>query len=151
MTQKRLFFFQVIASVFAGASLLCLVLLSFHTFPSLRFLDDATSYGPWLEEGLKFIVVLVLIRLAYLTPLTIPFVGIGFGLLESINYFINRGVGSIVPFLAHVVFGFAMAFFFYLAKNQKYSSLRSIWYALALLIPVYFHLLYNIAMKSLFM
>ena len=148
MTQKRLFFFQVIASVFAGASLLCLVLLFFHTFPSLRFLDDATSYGPWLEEGLKFIVVLALIRFAYLTPLTIPFVGIGFGLSESASYFINRGIGSITPFLAHVVFGFVMAFFFYLVKNPKCSSLRSILYALALLVPVWLHMLYNIAVKA---
>ena len=149
MTRKSLFFFQVVVSVFAGASLLCLILLFFHTFPNLRFLDEATSYGPWLEEGLKFIVVLLLIRLAYLTPLTIPFVGIGFGLSESVSYFVNRGIGSITPFLAHVVFGFIMAFFFYLAKNPKLSSFRSIWYAFALLIPVYFHLLYNIVILYL--
>jgi len=42
----------------------------------------------------------------------------------------------------------AMAYFFYLAINPKYSFLRSVWYAFAFLIPVYLHLLYNIAVAS---
>jgi RsiW-degrading membrane proteinase PrsW (M82 family) len=150
MTLKRLFLFQSISTFFSGASLLCLLLIFFYMFPNLILWDDAVSYGPWLEEGLKFVVVLFLISLIDLKTLTIPFVGLGFGIIESINYARFHSIFSITPILAHVVFGFVMAYFFYLARNKKQLSLRSIWYALALLIPVYLHLLYNIAIKNWF-
>lgn len=151
MTKKYLLLFQGIASFFAGGSLLCLIILFFYFFPNFISSYGATSYSPWLEEGLKFGVVLFLIRIAYLTPFAIPFVGIGFGFMEGIYHLMAYGKTSVIPFWVHIILGLVMAFFFYLAKNQKYSSLRSIWYALALLIPVYFHLFYNIAMKFWFM
>ncbi|MFA5792188.1 MAG: hypothetical protein WC884_04115 [Candidatus Paceibacterota bacterium] len=67
------------------------IFLDFIFFsPNLRPFYGATSSAPWIEEGLKFIVVLFLIRIAYLTPSTIPFLGLGFGFMEQLAYFINR-------------------------------------------------------------
>jgi hypothetical protein len=145
MSQKRLIFLQAIASFFFGASLLCLFVLSLNFLPSFYLLYGSTSYGPWLEEGLKFGVVLLLIRLINITPPIIPFIGIGFGLMEGINHFMARGTVNIIPFWVHIILGLVMAYFFYLAKKPKYFSFRSIWYSFALLIPVYLHLIYNIA------
>ena len=146
MTPKCLFFFQVIVSFSAGASLLWLFLLFFHTFPNLCSWDNATSYGPWLEEGLKFITVLILIRIAFLTETTIPFIGMGFGFMEQLAFFINNNFSDrrIIVLWVHIILGLVMAYFFHLVLNHKSSSLRSVWCALALLIPVYLHLLYNI-------
>ena len=148
MTQKRLLFLQAITSFSFGASLLCLIVLFSYLFPNFHSFYGTTSYGPWIEEGLKFGTVLLLIRLVYLKPIMIPFIGIGFGLMEGISHFINRGIVSIIPFWVHIILGLVMAFFFYLAVNPKYSSLRSVWYSFALLIPVYLHLLYNITVAS---
>src|SRR3989338_8077586 len=65
MSQKQLLFLQAIASFFAGGSLLCLIILFFHLFPSFLSSYSSISYGPWLEEGLKFGTALLLIRMAY--------------------------------------------------------------------------------------
>ncbi|HBA45620.1 hypothetical protein A2W67_00880 [Candidatus Nomurabacteria bacterium RIFCSPLOWO2_02_40_28] len=148
MSQKQLLFLQAIASFFAGGSLLCLIILFFHLFPSFLSSYSSISYGPWLEEGLKFGTALLLIRIAYLTPSTIPFVSIGFGFMEGIYHLMAYGKASIVPFWVHVILGLVMAYFFYLATNPKYLSFKSIWYSFALLIPVYLHLLYNIIVKA---
>jgi len=129
MSQKQLLFLQAIASFFAGGSLLCLIILFFHLFPSFLSSYSSISYGPWLEEGLKFGTALLLIRIAYLTPSTIPFVSIGFGFMEGIYHLMAYGKASI-------------------ATNPKYLSFKSIWYSFALLIPVYLHLLYNIIVKA---
>lgn len=144
MTQKRLLFLQAITSFSFGAILFCLILIFFIFFPNLRLFYGSTSYGPWVEEGLKFLSVLLLIRLIYLKPIIIPFIGAGFGLMEAITRFSDRGMPSMLLFCVHFILGLVMAFFFYLAVNPKYSSLRSVWYSLALLIPVYLHLIYNI-------
>ncbi len=78
-----------------------------------------------------------------MTPFTIPFIGIGFGVGEGISRYIRNGYISILAFWVHVVLGLIMAYFFYLAMNSKRLSLQITWYALALLIPVYLHFIYN--------
>ena len=148
MTKKHLLFLQTIASFCAGGGLLCLIILFFYFFPNFISSYGATSYAPWLEEGLKFGVVLFLIRIAYLTPSTIPFVSISFGLMEGVYHLMAYGRVSIIPFWVHIILGLVMAYFFYLATNPKYLSFRSIWYSFALLVPVYLHLLYNIVVKA---
>ena len=139
-------YLQAIASFFAGGSLLCLILLFFHIFPNLRFLDNATQYGPWLEEGLKFLVVLLFIKIAYLNPDTIPFVGIGFGFMEQIFYFINHTNYEnrrVVVIWVHIILGFVMAYFFYLAQKERKILLKTIWYLFAFLVPALIHLYWN--------
>lgn len=148
MTQKRLILLQAIASFSLGAGLFFLIILSFRFFPDLRLFYGATSWGPWVEEGLKFGGVLLLIRLIYLKPVVIPFLGAGFGLMEAITRFSAFEVRSMLLYCVHFIFGLVMAYFFYLATNPKYLSFRSIWYSFALLIPVYLHLLYNIVVKA---
>ncbi len=147
MTQKNLIFLQAIVSFCLGASSLCLIILFSSIFPNLHFLYNSTSYAPWIEEGLKFLVILLLMRIAYITPFAIPFVGIGFGFMEGFFHIMTYGRFSLIPFWTHIILGFVMALFFYLAKNLKYSSFKSIWFTLALLIPVYLHLIYNIVVK----
>src|SRR3989338_2480579 len=126
MTQKHLLFLQAIASFFAGGSLLGLIILLFYCFPNFHALYSSTSYGPWLEEGLKFAIALLLIRVAYLTAITIPFIGLSFGLMEGLYHLMAYGRVSIIPFWVHIILGFVMAYFFYLANNPKYLSFKSI-------------------------
>ncbi len=139
-------FLQIVVSFCAGGSLLCLILLFFHIFPSLRFLDGATSYGPWMEEGLKFLVILFLIRIAYLTSSAIPFLGVGFGFMEQIFYFIyhtNYNNRRIIVVWVHIILGLVMAYFFYLAQKTKNKFLKYIWYMFAFLVPALMHLYWN--------
>jgi len=146
VTQKNLVFPQAIASFFIGGSLLCLILLFFHVFPNLRFLDSATLYGPWLEEGLKFLAILLLIKIAYLTPDTIPFLGVGFGFMEQIFYFINHNDYTnrrIIIVWVHIILGLIMAYFFYLAQKERKILLKIIWYLFAFLVPALIHLYWN--------
>lgn len=149
MNKKHLSFLQAIASFSAGVVSLYVIVMLFHLFPNLKLFFSGISYGPWLEEGFKFIAVLLMIRFIYLTPIMIPFVGLGFGLTERVYHLMNDGVANILPFWIHIILGFIMMYFFYLVSNKKYSYLRGAWYALALLIPVYLHLLYNIGIYSL--
>jgi hypothetical protein len=146
VTQKNLVYSQAIASFFTGGSLICLILLFFHTFPHLRFLDSRTLYGPWLEEGLKFLTILILIKIAYLTPTTIPFLGIGFGFMEQLAYFINRNDfrdRRIIVLWVHIILGLVMAYFFYLAQKERKILLKIIWYLFAFLVPALIHLYWN--------
>jgi len=143
MTQKRLLFLQAIASFCAGASLLYLILFFFLFFSNLRSFYTATLSGPWIEEGLKFLAVLLLLKLINIRAIIIPFVGVGFGLMELITHYTEHGLRNMFPFSLHFVFGLVMAYFFYLARKQKYPNLRSVLYALAFLIPTWLHLLYN--------
>lgn len=148
MTQKRLLFLQAIASFSIGGSLLCFVVLFFYFFPNLVSLYGKASSGPWIEEILKFGGVLFLINIAYITPLTIPFIGVGFGFMEGIYHIMVYERVSILAFWVHIILGLIMTYFFYLAKKQKHSNLRSVLYALALLIPAYLHILYNITVAN---
>jgi len=149
MTQKRLSYIQTIASFCVGASLTCLILIYYSHFPHYLFCSK-TAYkllcGPWIEEGLKFISALLLIRFAYFTSSSIPFIGLGFGFMEQLAYFINRNDFTdkrIIVVWLHVVLGLIMGYFFYLAKKTKYLFLRIIYYILALYVPVVLHLAWN--------
>lgn len=149
-------FLQIIISFFSGAILLCLLLLFFYTFPNLNILDKATSFGPFLEEGLKFLIILSLIRLINLKSKIIPVLGIGFGFAEAVSYLILHGFTNSsayltrIPFasLIHFVFGVIMAFFFYLAQKSRNKYLKMFWYISAFLIPSILHLFWNLLISK---
>ena len=104
-----------------------------------------------IEEVLKFSAVLVLIPLIRIKPAQIPFLGIGFGLMEGIIHIIEGAPMPtsyhLKPFFAHIVFGLVMALFSWLAQRTEKRLGKSLYYGLALIIPVILHLLYNLILR----
>jgi RsiW-degrading membrane proteinase PrsW (M82 family) len=118
----------------------------YFSHDKLSCLFSATTYGPWIEEILKFLAAFLLIRFAYFKSSSIPFIGLGFGFMEQLAYFINRHDFTdrrIIIVWVHVVLGLIMGYFFHLAKHTKYLFLRIIYYILALFVPVVLHLAWN--------
>ena len=144
MSKKKLLFLEFFVSLCAGGIAFFFILSVFSFLPQLRPLASGVAYGPWIEEGVKFLMALLMLRIAYIKPKMIPFIGLSFGLLEAINRYVNDRLVSLIPFWMHIIVGLVMAYFLYLATNKKQAYCKSVWYALALLIPVYLHLLYNL-------
>jgi RsiW-degrading membrane proteinase PrsW (M82 family) len=142
---------QVAVSLCVGISLTCIIILMYHFYFSndkLSLPYSATTYGPWIEEILKFTAAFLLIRFVYFTSSAVPFIGLGFGFMEQLVYFINRKDftdKNIIIVWVHIVLGLIMGYFFYLAKKTKYLFLKIIYYILALSVPVILHLAWNMA------
>jgi len=140
---------NILLTFFCGWTLCCLLIFLSSHFTNFHSLFGMTSYGPWLEEILKFVIVLILIYFVNLESFAIPFLGLGFGFIERVNHPDMYGMFiTVIPVIAHVLFGIAMAYFIYLARKNKYL-LKDIWYALALIIPIFLHLTYNIIIAYL--
>lgn len=148
MPSRKLFYLQALTAVLFGALALNIIVLLFSTFPDTHSFFSSTSYGPWLEESLKFAFVVLLVRVAYLHAYAIPFIGIGFGFAEGISHMLAFNQISAKPFFVHIALAMVMAYFFYLARKAKNQDLRGIFYSLALLVPVALHLLYNLAVVN---
>lgn len=144
MHSRKAFYTQAFTVSMLGALAVSLIIVIAPLLPFKDFTNYGTSYGPWLEEGLKYIIVLALFATIPFNIKAIPFIGVGFATVEAIRHIELIGYGSPRAFLAHLVFGLVMAFLFYLATKAKTTNLRGVLYALALLIPVALHLTYNI-------
>lgn len=133
---------QIITCLFLGASLPFLV-ISFFIF-TFNPPNYPIFFAPWLEEGLKFLSALILIRFVFLTPALVPFLGIGFGVAENFGLYLQRGrEASIIPLGVHIALGLIMACFFYLAQKSETLSLRNVFYMLAFLVPALLHFFWN--------
>lgn len=148
MSQKKIILLEIFVSLCAGGIAFFSIQSFFSLLPQLRPLASGVAYGPWIEEGVKFLMAILMLRIAYIKPIVIPFIGISFGLLEAINRYVNDRLVSVIPFWMHIIVGLLMAYFLYLATNKKQAYYKSVWYALALLIPVYLHLLYNLLLAG---
>ena len=144
---------QIIITFFAGSTLACLIIIiTYVTNYNLFF--TATTYAPWVEEILKFVIILFLIRSIRIRPYMILFLSTGFGLMERVMQLDMYGEWmTLIPVFAHILFGIVMAYFlslYYSAKDTNRSSIRSLWFSLALILPILLHLLYNNALMSLY-
>ena len=96
-------------------------------------------YGALVEESLKFVFALIVLRLG-VKPLTIAFLGLGYGFGEQLTHlWFPNGVASLIAPWMHIVAGVAMAIMLDRAvrlKSKKY-------YALAWIAPLLIHALYN--------
>jgi len=144
MHSRKAFYTQAFTVSMFGALAVSLIIATSGLFGVKVSATYGVSYGPWLEEGLKFLFILFLFSKIPLNFRAIPFIGVGFASIEAIRHIELTGYASPRAFLAHLVFGLVMAFLFYLVTRANTTHLRGILYALALLIPAAFHLTYNI-------
>jgi hypothetical protein len=150
MSQKKIILLEIFVSLCAGGIAFFSIQSFFSLLPQLRPLASGVAYGPWIEEGVKFLMAILMLRIAYIKPIMIPFIGISFGLLEAINRYVNDRLVSVIPFWMHIIVGLVMTYFLYLTTHKKQYSLRSVWYSLAFLIPVCIHHVYNIFLARWF-
>ena len=118
------------------------------TFPTFKKVFSDNSYSAILEEGLKYLFVLFLIITIKLKTSSIPFIGIGFGLLEVFARLQSSGHIYTKPFVAHIIFGLTMALFIYLAQKSK-TPFKGLFYGLALIAPAMLHIFYNLIIAKL--
>lgn len=144
MYSRKNFYIQVLIVMATGALAVSLIIIFFALFSIIVSNSWCTSYAPWLEEGIKYFFILILMSVINLNVKAIPFIGVGFATVEAIRHIELTGYASPRAFLAHLVFGLVMAFFVYLAGTSKDRSLRGVLFAVALLAPVALHLIYNI-------
>ncbi|MCA9356807.1 hypothetical protein H6784_04875 [Candidatus Nomurabacteria bacterium] len=96
-------------------------------------------YGALLEESLKFVFALITLRLGAI-PLTIAFIGLGYGFGEQLTHFwFPNGTASLITPWMHAIAGVAMAVMFDRAVRLKSKR----YYAFALIIPLLIHAFYN--------
>jgi len=148
MIKNKLLFF--ITPLISGIILVCFYILILFLFPSIRFISNGITSGPFIEEILKFITILFLIIFFKYRSLSIciPFIGIGWGLVEGIAYYNKLGGRSFILILIHFIFALVMAFFLNKAIN-KTSRIKYLYYSLALIIPSLIHLGYNLFVSNL--
>lgn len=96
-------------------------------------------YGALLEELLKFGLALLLLRFG-IKPLTIAFIGAGYGLGEQLGHFLfpTGYAGLIVPWM-HIIAGIVMALL--LKRAVEKNRFRD--YLIAFLGPLAIHGIYN--------
>ncbi len=137
-------FFQIITPFFFGILLVSSLMILLNIFPILNQPNYGTTYGPFLEEILKYLTALFLIRFLKLKWLlvSIPLIGIGWGWVEVGNYLPVHGGISFIMLLVHASFGIFMALFINKAL-KKNGSIKYFYYTLALIIPALIHFGYN--------
>lgn len=105
-------------------------------------------YGALLEETIKFLLALGLIRLLGVRPLNTALVGLGFGVGEQISHFwYPYGDASLITPWMHVTTALAMGWFLqkaYLAEKGSRQRTKLIVYAFLAGLTV--HALYNLAL-----
>lgn len=144
MPTRKEFYAQAFITTIIGAFAVSLIIITFSFF-HIEVADTwSTSFAPWLEEGIKYLFVLILLSTITLNIKAIPFIGFGFAIVEAVRHIELTGYASPRAFLAHLVFGLIMALFLYWAINSRNKNLRGVLFALALLAPVSLHLVYNI-------
>lgn len=144
MRSRREFYTQAFVVAVIGAFAVSLIIVFFAQF-NIKVSDSwSVSYAPWLEEGIKYFFVLILLSTVTLNIKAIPFIGLGFAIVEAVRHIELTGYASPRAFLAHLVFGLIMALFLYWAINSRDKNIRGVLFAVALLAPVALHLIYNI-------
>ena len=151
-TQKRTILSTSVVFLIGG-----LIAVSWFTFALLvpvgKILPTtlAVALVSLIEEVLKFSAVLALVPLIRIKPAQIPFLGIGFGLAEGIIHIIEDSPAPsayhLKPFWAHIIFGLAMALFFYLAQKTNKPFVKGLFYILALIVPIVLHTSYNLIIR----
>jgi len=119
-----------------------LIFLYFEVLLRFEFPDVPIrlfTYGALVEESMKFALALIALRLGVI-PLTIAFIGLGYGFGEQLTHlWYPNGTASLIAPWMHAVAGIAMALMLdhaVKAKSRKY-------YALAFVLPLLIHGLYN--------
>lgn len=137
-------------SGFIGSSLLFLFLV----FVGLPILPggkgtDIFVYGSFLEELIKFVIALIVIRFGT-RPLRTAFVGVGFGIAEFFYRYIYTGsAGFLVPPM-HAVAGIATAWYLYKAVQETERRYRFKYLLYAFLAGFLIHASYNEIMGNLY-
>lgn len=127
------------SGAFLASALVVLAIL----FPVLSSIKSV--YLGASEEILKFGMIIFLIYLVQIKPKPMAFIGIGFGLTEGIAYASSIGYTEIDPLWMHIIVGLVMAFFFHLAFKTRVPFSRGLYYGLALIIPMFLHIFYNLS------
>lgn len=130
----------------AGFLLAFFLIAFFFVFRTTDTFYSFFLYGAVLEELLKFAVALIALRFG-VKPLTIAFIGAGFGLGEQLilfRIFEFAEMGLIAPWM-HIATGVVMAVL--LKRTVEKKTFFS--YFSALIIPLLIHGLYNLLLLVL--
>ena len=144
-SKRKIFYVQAFTACMFGAALAWSIAILFSLLshsPTNHIYG--TTYGPWLEEGTKFLLALFLVRTVAFPVWGIPLIGISFGFGEGLTYIQSYSHTSLVPYCAHIVFALIMMVFFFLAQRVSLRYQKWICYTLAFLVAGEVHLLYNI-------
>lgn len=139
-------YLQATALYLAGFLTVFFLIAFFFVFQTPDTFYSFFLYGAVLEELLKFAVALIALRFG-VKPLTIAFIGAGFGLGEQLILFRlydSAVMGLIAPWM-HIATGIIMAILLMRAVEKKtFFS-----YFTALMLPVTIHGLYNLLLLIL--
>jgi hypothetical protein len=126
-----------------GGLMVASIVVLTSAVPSVRFLFEAHTFGPFSEEVLKFMsacIVLAATR-SYgdVYTFVFPMIGTSFGLFEALRHFQVYGEVGLWAVGAHIAFALVMGGLFFAARKSKSYVL----YACALLVPIALHVFYN--------
>ena len=117
-----------------------LVFMYFELVFRIDFIDIPMRlfvYGALAEESMKIAVALIAIRLG-VKPLTVAFIGIGYGFGEQLVHLLYTIATLITPWM-HLLAGVSMAVMLDRAIKTKLRK----YYVLAFILPLLIHGLYN--------
>ncbi len=143
ISNKKRFITESAVSFLLGINLVVLLLLVSVVFPDIKKYAYPSLYFSMVEELVKYTLAIFLVFQLRFLLFTIPFIGIGFGFAEALSrLYYYKLQASLIAFNFHIVLGLTMTALFYYGYKSK--NFRNIYYALALLIPLYLHVFYNL-------
>jgi hypothetical protein len=144
MNYLRTLAWQNIIGFLAGTFLTSALVVFFTFFPLSKLPFWRPLWGGLLEEGIKWAAALWLIRKMDFKPISILSIGAGFAVSEAFVRFLSTSRLPWQPVVAHMVFAFVMATFFFFYKKEKKPAFKFIHMSAAVIVPVWIHLFYNV-------
>lgn len=120
------------------------IILTAIIFPNIKSTlnSNYTTWSSALEETLKFVICLYTIhKVKRFTYQILPFVGLGFGIAEQSIRLWCSNCFPWQPLTAHIIMALIMTYLLSKAIKQKHEF---VYYSLALIIPIFIHIIYNI-------
>ena len=147
--KKHKWIADVVCTLILGCMATMVIITAVLLYPEIKAPLN-THYNIWssaMEEIIKFLICLYTIsKVKKFTYQILPLVGIGFGLTEQMVRLFCSGCFPLAPFSAHVVMALTMTYF--LSKASKKH--KFVYYSLALIVPVFLHMMYNIIIITIY-
>jgi hypothetical protein len=125
-----------------GCAVASIVLIT-NAVPESRFMFEAQTLGPLVEELLKFLCAGFFIATVDVSAVAalymVPLIGTSFGLFEALRHYQVYGVIGVWALAAHIIFAGIMSVCIYKARSGR----QALYYSCALFVPALLHTMYN--------
>jgi RsiW-degrading membrane proteinase PrsW (M82 family) len=130
-----------------GGLLVALIVVATATIPETRAFFGALAFGPFAEEAVKYLAYAGLISSLGLSVSALPFLGIGFGLVEALRHLEVNGSIGFGSIALHTVLAVVMTELLAAARSREQH--RAVLYVAAFVVPAALHFAYNVVLVPL--